>query len=102
MNGSETVMAACSSLRSQTFRRRFHGSWLRLRSAARLLAPLRGSGLTLLIALALTSLALLGALALTVLALWVLATLFARREIGRRRLLVLADNDLGATRQVGK
>src|SRR6266702_1009916 len=79
-------------------------SWLRLRSAARRLAPLRGSGLTLLIAFALCALALLAAaLALTVRALHVpAAPLLPRREIGRRRLLRLADNDLSAIGQVGK
>src|SRR2546430_13291592 len=79
-------------------------SWLRLRSAARRLAPLRGSGLTLLIAFALCALApLAAALALTVRALHVpAAPFFARREIGRRRLFLLADNDLGAIGQVGK
>src|SRR5260370_17078770 len=107
MNGSETLMAACSHLRSQTFKWRILGSWLRLRCAARLL-PLRGSGLTLLIALTLRGL--LGALALSVFALPVLgwsalrapAVFFAWREIGRRRLLVLADDDLGAVGQIGK
>src|SRR5664279_3986549 len=89
MNGSETLMVACS--------------WLRLRSAARRLAPLRGSGLTLLIAVALLAAALaLSVLALSVLAQCALAALLARREIGRRRLLFLADDDLGAVGQVGK
>src|ERR1700680_3263756 len=89
-------------------KRRMVGSWLRLRSAARWLATLRGSGLALLIALALHPLALLAAaLALNVLALRVVAlrapaALFARREIGRRRLLLLADDDLGAIGQIGK
>src|SRR5712675_2011064 len=76
-------------------------SWLRLRSAARRLAPLRGSGLTLLIALALIALAFLAAaLALSVLGLTVLgltvpaAAFLARREIGRRRLLIPANDDL--------
>src|SRR5713226_9646897 len=88
MNGSETLMDACSCSRSHTFTRRILASWLRLRSAARRLAPWRGSGLTLLIALALDALApFAAALALTVLALTVLAlrppaALFARREIG--------------------
>src|SRR5437762_8824873 len=78
--------------------------WLRLRSAARRLAPLRGSGLTLLIAFALCALApLAAALALAVRALHVpAAPFFARREIGRRRLFLLSDNDLGAIGQVGK
>src|SRR3981189_2582791 len=69
------------------------GSWLRLRCAGRRLS-LRGSGLPL-----------LTALALTVLGLPVLrapAAFLARREIGGRRLLVLADDDLGAVGQVGK
>src|SRR5882757_8650892 len=89
-------------------------SWLRLRSAARRLAPLRGSGLTLLIALALIALAFLAAaLALSVLGLSVLcltilgltvpaAAFLARREIGRRRLFIPANDDLGAIGQVGK
>src|SRR6267154_2931386 len=89
-------------------------SWLRLRSAARRLAPLRGSGLTLLITLDLTALALLAAtLALSVLGLSVLgltvlglalsaAAFLARREIGRRRLLIPANDNLGAIGQVGK
>src|ERR1700716_826236 len=80
------------------------GSWLRLRCAGRRLS-LRGSGLTLLIALALNALALFAALGLTVLGLTVLrapAAFLARREIGGRRLLVLADDDLGAVGQVGK
>src|SRR5258708_24947125 len=82
------------------------GSW-RLRPTARRLAPLRRSGLTLLIALALSAIGLLATLALTVLALSVLAlrgpaALLARRQIGRRRLLVLADDYLGAVGQVGK
>src|SRR5229473_1600661 len=108
MNGSETLMGACSRLRSHAFRRRILVSWLRLRSAARLLAPLRRSGLALLIALALHALALLAAalalsvLGLTVLALRAPAALLARREIGRRRLLVLANDHLGAIGQVGK
>src|SRR5258706_6728224 len=113
MNGSETLMGACSRLPSQTFRRRSWGSWLRLRSAARRLAPLCGSGLTLLIALALSALALLAAalalsvlglsvLGLTVLALCAPAALLTRREIGRGRLLILANDDLGAIGQVGK
>src|SRR6266851_6680574 len=113
MNGSETLMGACSRLRSHAFRRRILVSWLRLRSAARLIAPLCGSGLALLIALALPALALLAAafalsilalsvLGLTVLALRALAALLARREIGRRRLLVLANDHLGAIGQVGK
>src|SRR5260370_3538745 len=108
MNGSETLMGACSRLRSHAFRRRIWRSWLRLRSAARLLAPLCRSGLTLLIALGLSALALLAAaLALSVLSLTVLvrcapAALLARREIGRRRLLVLANDHLGAIGQVGK
>src|SRR5437879_3522254 len=108
MNGSETLMGACSRLRSHAFRRRIWRSWLRLRSAARLLAPLCRSGLTLLIALALSALALLAAalalsvLGLTVLALCAPAALLARREIGRRRLLVLANDDLGTIGQVGK
>src|SRR6266699_4171643 len=95
------------------------GSWRSLRAAARWLARRRGSGLTLLVALALTVLALLAetlaltflgltVLGLTVLALTVLAlhvpavSLLARREIGGRRLLVLADDDLGAVGQIGK
>src|ERR1700730_972835 len=103
MNGSETLMGACSRLRSHSFKRRIWGSWRRLRSAARLIAPLCGSGLTLLIALGLSALALLAAaLALSVLALCAPAALLARREIGRRRLLVLADDHLGAIGQVGK
>src|SRR5258706_9052225 len=69
------------------------GSW-RLRPTARRLAPLRRSGLTLLIALALSAIGLLAAaLALSVLALSVLglsvlcltvpvAAFLARREIG--------------------
>src|ERR1700688_701432 len=84
-------------------------SWLRLRSAARRLASLRGSGLTFLIAFPLAALAplaaalALGILALSILALHVpAAAFFARREIGRRRLLLLADDDLGAIGQVGK
>src|SRR6476646_8674782 len=96
MNGSETLIDACSRLRSHTFKRGNLGSWLRLRSAARRPAALRGSGLTLLIAFALAALTpLAAALALSVLALSVLALgvvalraapLLARREIGRRRL----------------
>src|SRR6202022_2500584 len=87
----------CVLMAAKFFKRRILGSWLRLRSAARLLAPLRGPGLTLLIALAL-----LTALSLTVLALSALAALFARREIGRRRLLVLANDDLCTIGQIGK
>src|SRR5260370_20876384 len=108
MNGSETLMGACSRLRSHAFRRRIWRSWLRLRSAARLLAPLCRSGSTLLSALALSALALLAAalawsvVGLTVLALCAPAALLARREIGRRRLLVLANDDLGTIGQVGK
>src|SRR5258708_33380138 len=110
MNGSETLIDACSRLRSHTFKRGILGSWLRLRSAVRRPAPLRGSGLTLLIAFALAALApLAAALALSVLGLSVLglsvlglsvlglsvlglsvvtlripaAPLLARREIGR-------------------
>src|SRR6267378_1326362 len=99
-----------SWMRAQVCEVRHLGSWLRLRSAARLLAPRRGCGssLTLLIALALTALALLAAtlvlsvLALSVLGLTVLAlcvpaaAFFTRRKISRRRLLVLADDDFGA------
>src|SRR6266852_5857089 len=95
MNGSETLMDACSCWRSHTFTRRILASWLRLRSAARRLAPWRGSGLTLLIAFALNALASFGVLALTVFALRPPAALFARREIGRRRLLLLANDDPG-------
>src|SRR5258705_5845475 len=109
MNGSETLIDACSRSRSHTFKRAILGSWLRLRSAARRPAPRRGSGLTLLIAFALAALApLAAALALSVLALSVVALripaapFLARREIGRRRLLLPADNDLGAVGQVGK
>src|SRR5476651_1698522 len=85
------------------------GSWLRLRCAARLIAPLRRSGLTLLIALAAFALLsppfALTVLALTILALAVLCAPvlpFARREIGRRRLLILANDDFRAVGQVGK
>src|SRR3982074_3651689 len=94
-----------SWMRAQVCVVRHLGSWLRLRSAARLLAPRRGCGssLTLLIALALTALALLAAtLALSVLGLAALAlcapaaAFFTRRKISRRRLLVLADDDFGA------
>src|ERR1700738_1635176 len=113
MNGSGRLMAACSCLLKQTFKWRILASWLRLRCAARLVAPLRGSGLTLLIALTLRGL--LGALALSVFALSVFAlpvlgwsalgapaVFLARREIGGRRLIVLADDDLGAVGQIGK
>src|SRR6476646_11397162 len=73
MNGSETLIDACSRLRSHTFKRGILGSWLRLRTAARPVS-LRGSGLTLLIAFALAALApLAAALALSVLALGILA-----------------------------
>src|SRR6266403_513695 len=114
MNGSETLIDACSRSRSHTFKRAILGSWLRLRSAARRPAPLRGSGLTLLIAFTLAALApVAAALALSVLGLSVLglsvialripaAPFLARREIGRRRLLLPADNDLGAIGQIGK
>src|SRR5258707_10175788 len=105
MNGSETLIDACFRLRSHTFKRGILGSWLRLRSAARRPASLRGFGFTLLIACALAALAPLAtALAFSVLALSVLALsvlglsvvslripaapLLARREIGRRRLLL--------------
>src|SRR5258708_23631809 len=77
MNGSETLIDACSRLRSHTFKRGILGSWLRLRSAARRPAPLRGSGLTLWIAFALAALAPLApALAFSVLAFSVLALSF--------------------------
>src|SRR6266404_9780226 len=76
MNGSETLIDTCSRLRSHTFKRRSLRSWLRLRSAARRLASLRGSGLALLIAFALVALApLAAALALSVLALSAVALL---------------------------
>src|ERR1700722_3522676 len=107
MNGSETLMAACSRPQNQTFRRRVPLSWLRLRSARRRLARLRRHG-SLLIALTLTALALLAA-ALAVLALPFLLALnvpaaapFMRREIGRRCLSFTADDDLCAIGQVGK
>src|SRR6476660_9785430 len=100
MNGSETLIDTCSRLRSHTFKRRRLRSWLRLRCAARRLASLRGSGLTLLIGFALAALAPLpAALALTVLALSVFALhvpaapLLARGEVGRRRLLLPANDD---------
>src|SRR5258708_6583855 len=114
INGSETLIDACSRpcevrCATQEFcKARILPSWLRLRCAARRLAPLCGSGLTLLIAFALNPFALLAsALALNVLALSVLAlraaaAALARREIGRRRLLLLADDDFGAIRQIGK
>src|SRR5580704_5626981 len=100
MNGSETLMAACSRPQNQTFRRRVPLSWLRLRSARRRLARLRRHG-SLLIALTLTALAVLALpflLALNVPA----AAPFMRREIGRRCLSFTADDDLCAIGQVGK
>src|SRR5580704_14960977 len=108
MNGSETLMAACSRPQNQTFMPNILRSWLRLRSAARRLARLHGDGLSFLIALALTALVPLAA-ALAVLALPFLLGLnvpaaapFMRREIGRRRLSFTADDDLCAISQVGK
>src|ERR1700738_4814396 len=85
----------------EVIKRRVFGSWMRLRSIARRFAPLRGSGLPLLVALALNAIGLLAApLALSVLGLTVLgltilglaipaAAFLARRQIGGRRLLVL-------------
>src|ERR1700730_6210295 len=99
---------------TKLIKRRVFGSWLRLRSIARRLAPLRGSGLSLLVTLALNPVCLLAApLALSVLSLTILgltvpclarpaAAFLARREIGGRRLLVLADDHLGAVGQIGK
>src|SRR5205814_9977692 len=103
MNGSETLMVARSSL-VQAFKQAAVWSWLRFRSAPRLLASLPRC---------LTALALLApAFALFVLALYILAlcipalrattAFFAGRKIGRRRLVVLADNHLGPIGQVGK
>src|ERR1700757_244243 len=112
MNGSETLMGACSRLRSQVFKsgicnQRILRSWLRLRCAARLLASLRGAGLPLLITSGLRALSPLAALALPVIELSVLAltapaALFARCEVGRRRLFLLADDDPCAIGQIGK
>src|SRR5450432_669275 len=93
---------------AKLIKRRVLGSWLRLRCAARLIAPPRGSGLTLLVALASLAPLALTVLGLTVLWLSVLgltfpaAAFFARRQIGGRGLLVLADDDLGAVGQIGK
>src|SRR5580698_2191836 len=90
-------------------------SWLRLRCALRRLAGMRGPGLTPLIVFTLMALAsLAAALALSVPTLSVptlpvpaLPAPLApvppvRRQVGRRRLLVLANDDLGAIGQVGK
>src|SRR5258708_2913786 len=121
MNGSETLMDARSWLRGQAFMQTSllawnSRSWLRLRAAAGRRTRRCGSGLTLLIALALAALSLAATLAvlalailgLTILGLAVLAlhipaaSLLARGEIGARRLLFFADDDFCTIGQVGK
>src|SRR5439155_5016610 len=108
----------CALMDIEWFKRRMLGSWLRLRSGARRLTRRRGAGLPLLIALALSLGFLAAAFALTVFGLTVFAlavlglavlalrvpaaAFLARRAVGRRRLLVLANDHLGAVGQISK
>src|SRR4051794_8026423 len=96
-------------------RRLLSGSWL-LGSTSRCSRPWCRSGLALLVALAALALGAKLAVLLAVLALSVLLAVFgaillltirparalARSEIGRRRLVVAADDHLGAIGQIGK